>query len=62
MPTRTWCGNKIYMLCVLIAHNLIKELQMIAHPTSRTTQEKRPMLWKFKKLDTLRKRIIQRAG
>jgi len=62
IPTRTWCGNKIYMLAVLIAHNLNKELQMIAHPVSRATQEKRPALWKFEKLDTIRKRIIQRAG
>ena len=35
---------------------------MIAHPACRTTQEKRPALWKFEKLDTIRKRIIQRAG
>ncbi len=25
VPTRTWCGNKVYMLCVLLAHNLNKE-------------------------------------
>ncbi len=35
---------------------------MIAHPACRATQEKRPALWKFEKLDTIRKRIIQRAG
>ena len=35
---------------------------MITQPASRTTQEKRPALWEFEKLDTIRKRIIQRAG
>jgi len=62
VPTRTWCGNKIYLLSVLMAHNLTRELQMIAHVPFRSTQEKRPALWKFEQLDTLRKRIIQRAG
>jgi len=35
---------------------------MLAQPASRTIQEKRPALWAFEKLDTVRKRIIQRAG
>ena len=35
---------------------------MIAHPPSRTTLEKRPALWAFVRLDTLRRRLIQRAG
>jgi hypothetical protein len=29
---------------------------------ARTTQPKRPALWDFEKLETLRKRIVQRAG
>lgn len=41
----TWCVNKIYMLSVLIAHNLTRELQMIAYPASRATREKRQALW-----------------
>jgi hypothetical protein len=62
VPTRTWVGNQIYLLSVLLAHNLGRELQMIAHPPSRTTLEKRPALWDFARLDTLRRRLIQRAG
>jgi hypothetical protein len=62
VPTRTWVGNQIYLLSVLLAHNLGRELQMIAHPPSRTTLEKRPALWNFARLDTLRRRLIQRAG
>lgn len=62
VPTRTWVGNQIYLLSVLLAHNFGRELQMIAHPPSRTTLEKRPAFWDFARLDTLRRRLIQRAG
>ncbi len=62
VPTRTWVGNQIYLLSVLLAHNLGRELQMIAHPPARATLEKRPAFWSFERLDTFRRRIIQRAG
>jgi hypothetical protein len=35
---------------------------MTASSPTRITQEKRPALWKFQQLDTVRRRIIQRAG
>lgn len=62
VPTRTWHGNQVYLISVVLAHNLARELQMSTRSPSRTTQEKRPPLWQFEKLDTLRQRIIQRAG
>jgi len=62
VPTRTWEGNKVYLLSAVLAHNLTRELQMISSSPIRSTQEKRPTLWKFKTLGTLRRQIIQRAG
>lgn len=62
VPTRTWTGNQVYLLSAVLAHNLSKELQMLAQPAVRFTEAKRPTLWPFKKLGTLRKEIIQRAG
>ena len=62
VPTRTWCGNQVYLLSAVLAHNLTRELQMIARPPARTTLPKRPALWAFERLDTLRRRLIQRAG
>lgn len=62
VPTRTWVGNQIYLLSVLFAHNLSRELQMIADPPVRSTLQKRPALWDFQRLDTLRRHILQRAG
>lgn len=35
---------------------------MIAYEPSRKTTEKRAPLWAFERLDTLRHKIIQRAG
>lgn len=62
IPTRTWLGNQVYLLSVLFAHNLARELQMIADPPPRLTSEKRPALWDFMRLGTLRSLFIQRAG
>ena len=62
VPTRTWCGNQVYMLSAILAHNLSRELQMLIRVPERSTQQKRPALWEFEQLDTLRRRIIQRAG
>ena len=61
VPTRTWRGNRVYLLSALWAHNLSRELQIIA-PPSRSTRQKRPALRDFEKLDRLRRRLIQRAG
>ena len=62
VPTRTWAGNQLYLLSALFAHNLARELQMCATPPARSTCRKRPALWAFCKLDTLRRDVIQRAG
>jgi len=55
-------GNQIYLLSAMLAHNLTRELQMIAHPTQRGTTAKRTALWAFQQLDTIRRNLIQRAG
>jgi hypothetical protein len=46
----------------MLAHNLSREIQMIASPSAARALAKRPAEWTFEKLDTLRHRIIQRAG
>ena len=37
-------------------------MQMIANERERGTTEKRKALWVFEKIDTFRKKILQRAG
>ncbi|WP_373500722.1 hypothetical protein [Desulfococcus sp.] len=46
----------------MMAHNLTREMQMLAHPAAGRTLAKRPSAWKFQKLDSIRHRFIQRAG
>lgn len=62
IPARTWNANRVWLLAVLMAHNLARELQMTINPPARATAVKRPALWCFEQLNTLRQRMIQRAG
>jgi hypothetical protein len=62
IASRRLAGNQIFTLCSMMAHNLSRELQMLAAPSACRARPKRPAAWRFEKLDTLRHRIIQRAG
>lgn len=62
VPNNTWNANKVFLLCVFMAHNLGRELQMNREPTTQRSTEKRTTHWQFVQLDTLRKTVIQRAG
>lgn len=62
IPTRNLCGNQLYTLAGMMAHNLSRELQMDASDRDRGTGEKRPPLWSFESLGSIRHRLIQRAG
>lgn len=62
IPCRTLSANQTFTLTSMMAHNLSRELQMIARPCHRRARPKRPAAWKFEKLDTIRHRFIQRAG
>jgi hypothetical protein len=62
IPVRKWAGNKMYLLCSLLAHNLVRELQMQTGNAIRTTTEKRTPLWIFNGMQTIRRTIIHRAG
>lgn len=45
-----------------MAHNLSREIQMLSRPSTPRARAKRPAAWKFEKIDTIRHKIIQRAG
>ena len=62
IPSRRLAGNQMFTLCAMMAHNLSREVQMLAAPFAQRALPKRPAAWVFEKLDTLRHRIIQRAG
>jgi hypothetical protein len=63
IPSKRLAGNQLFTLCAMMAHNLSREMQMVASAGAKTRAlPKRPASWAFEKLDTLRHRIIQRAG
>ena len=46
----------------MMAHNLGREIQMLATPRHTYSHAKRPAAWVFQTLATLRHRFIRRAG
>lgn len=62
IPCKRLAANQVFTLSSMMAHNFSQEMQMIAHPAAGRAKPKRPSAWKFQKLDTIRHRIIQRAG
>jgi hypothetical protein len=62
VPVRSRCGNQTYCLAAIMAHNLTRELQMQVHERSSGTTRKRCNLWGFETLNTLRQRLVRRAG
>jgi hypothetical protein len=62
IPTRRKAGNQVYILAAMLAHNLSREMQMMACEQQRHTTERRAPLWLFEQLGTLRRKLIQRAG
>jgi len=62
IPVRRRPGNETYLLASLFAFNLIRDLQMQLEPPQRATTRKRPALWAFEQVETVRRTILQRAG
>jgi len=62
IPVRKLCGNQVYCLSAVMAHNLTRELQIQAWQRQRGTTPKRRNLWGFETLGVLRGRILRRAG
>lgn len=62
IPTRSWAGNKVFLLANVLAHNLSRDLQMESRPPDRVTLLKRPARWVFESLATMQKKLIARPG
>jgi hypothetical protein len=62
IPCKRLIANQVFTLCAMMAHNLSREIQMITRPAASRARAKRPAAWEFLRLDTIRHRIIQRAG
>jgi hypothetical protein len=54
--------NQVFTLSSMLAHNLSRELQMQLKPKDTRSRPKRPSLFSFSSLGTLRQNLIHRAG
>jgi hypothetical protein len=59
---RRLVANQVFTVSAMLAHNLSREIQMLAQPAAPRAKAKRPAAWEFEKLDTIRHRLLQRAG
>ena len=62
IPVRKETGNQTYLLAGLLAHNLTRQLQMVADGPQRTTNAKRSSLWVLRQLGTIRHKLLHRVG
>jgi hypothetical protein len=62
IPCRRLVANQVFTLCSMLAHNLSREIQMLSTPSAHRAKPKRSAAWTFQRLDTIRHRVIQRAG
>ena len=62
LATRRKIGNQIFTLAGMLAHNLARELQMVGRRPAKKAQPKRPAMWKFHDLGTIRQHLLHRAG
>lgn len=62
IPSFRQAGNQVFTLAAIFAHNVSREMQMMTNEKQRTTTDRRAPLWIFEQLDTIRRKLIQRAG
>jgi hypothetical protein len=62
IPAKRRVANQAFLLSSVLTHNLGRELQMRAAPPTRGLTPARATKWIFESLDSIRRKIIQRAG
>jgi hypothetical protein len=62
LPCRRLVANQVYTIAGMLAHNLSRELQMMATSPTLPNRSKRPALWTFESLGTIRQRLLHRAA
>lgn len=62
IATKTRRGNELFTMASILAHNLGREMQMIADKPVRSTSFKRPAKWLFRSLKTLQKTLFYKVG
>jgi hypothetical protein len=62
VPVRRLAGNQLYLMSAVLAHNLLRILQIERTQPDNRTSEKRSPLWIFQEATTIRRHLLYRAG
>jgi hypothetical protein len=62
VPVRRLAGNQLYLISAVLAHNLLRILQMQQGQPEQRTTEKRSPLWIFQEARTIRRHLLYTAG
>jgi hypothetical protein len=62
VPVRSRVGNQMWLTASILTHNLNRELHMSAHGPVRRCDPKRAAHWIFPQVESVRRRLLQRAG
>jgi len=62
VPVRKLAGNQLYLMSAVLAHNLLRRLQMMEVQPEKRNNEKRSPLWGFEEVKTIRQHLLHRAG
>jgi len=62
IPTHTVCGNQLFTLAGMYAHNLARELQMQSAPRHVKMHRNRTAQWDFQEVGTIRQGLLHLAG
>lgn len=62
VPVRRLAGNQLYLMSAVLAHNLLRMLQMQHAQLKQRSSEKRSPLWIFQEATSIRRHLIYKAG
>ena len=62
VPVRKLAGNQLYLMSAVMAHNLLRRLQIMQTAAQKRNSERRSPLWGFEEVKTIRQHLLHRAG
>jgi hypothetical protein len=62
IPTKSCTANQVFTICGMLAHNLMREMQILARPKPDKEGRAGQPWWQFLELGTFKQRFLQRAG
>ena len=62
IPTKSCTANQVFTICGMLAHNLMREMQILVRPKPDKEARSGQPWWHFLELGTFKQRFLHRAG